>query len=60
MIQLHDGDLLYHTSYLDISKIDLNKGKRGLDFGGGYNALGSHALKRILKIIEATKDILSL
>ncbi len=33
MIQLHDGDLLYHASYVEICNIDLNMGKRGLDFG---------------------------
>ncbi|MCD7833263.1 MAG: DUF3990 domain-containing protein [Lachnospiraceae bacterium] len=42
MIQLQDGDLLYHTSYLEIRKIDLNKGKRGHDFGKGFYVTSSY------------------
>lgn len=42
MIQLQDGDLLYHTSYLEIRNIDLSKGKRGLDFGKGFYVTSSY------------------
>lgn len=33
---LKDGQLLYHGSYVEISSIDLNKCKKGLDFGRGF------------------------
>lgn len=36
MIELKDGMLLYHGSYTGISKIDLDKCTRGLDFGKGF------------------------
>ena len=36
MIELKDGMLLYHGSYTGISRIDLDKCTRGLDFGKGF------------------------
>ena len=33
MQKLTDGILLYHGSYIEIPKIDLNKCTKGLDFG---------------------------
>lgn len=36
MIELKDGILLYHGSYTGISRIDLDKCTRGLDFGKGF------------------------
>ncbi len=36
MQKLTDGILLYHGSYIEIPKIDLNKCAKGLDFGKGF------------------------
>lgn len=42
MISLNDGMLLYHASYLEIKKIDLNYCKKGLDFGRGFYTTSSY------------------
>lgn len=36
MIELKDGMLLYHGSYTEIPRIDLDKCTHGLDFGKGF------------------------
>ena len=36
MIQLNDGQLLYHGSYTEVRDIDLGQCKHGLDFGRGF------------------------
>lgn len=36
MIELQDGMLLYHGSYIGIPAIDLNRCFGGLDFGRGF------------------------
>ncbi len=36
MLKLHDGMLLYHGSYTEVSKIDLGKCEEGKDFGKGF------------------------
>ena len=42
MSKLTDGILLYHGSYIEIPKIDLNKCTKGLDFGKGFYLTSSY------------------
>lgn len=42
MIELQDGMLLYHGSYIDIPEIDLNRCFGGLDFGRGFYLTSSY------------------
>lgn len=42
MIDIYDGMLLYHGSYIEISEIDLNKCAKGLDFGRGFYLTSSY------------------
>ena len=42
MIELQDGMLLYHGSYIDIPKIDLSRCFSGLDFGRGCYLTSSY------------------
>lgn len=42
MIELQDGMLLYHGSYIDIPKIDLSRCIGGLDFGRGFYLTSSY------------------
>ena len=42
MIELYDGMLLYHGSYVSIPKIDLNRCFGGLDFGRGFYLTSSY------------------
>lgn len=42
MIELQDGILLYHGSYVGIPKIDLQRCFGGLDFGRGFYLLFPH------------------
>ena len=42
MIELQDGILLYHGSYIGIPEIDLNRCFGGLDFGRGFYLTSSY------------------
>lgn len=42
MIDIHDGQLLYHGSYTLVSDIDLSFCKPGLDFGKGFYLTSSY------------------
>lgn len=42
MIELQDGMLLYHGSYIGIPEIDLNRCFGGLDFGRGFYLTSSY------------------
>ena len=42
MIELQDGMLLYHGSYIGIPAIDLNRCFGGLDFGRGFYLTSSY------------------
>ena len=42
MIELQDGMLLYHGSYISIPEIDLNRCFGGLDFGRGFYLTSSY------------------
>ena len=42
MIELQDGILLYHGSYVGIPKIDLQRCFGGLDFGRGFYLTSSY------------------
>lgn len=42
MIELQDGMLLYHGSYVGIPKIDLQRCFGGLDFGRGFYLTSSY------------------
>lgn len=42
MIELTDGIILYHASYMEIQNIDLNRCKKGLDFGRGFYTTSSY------------------
>ena len=42
MIELTDGMLLYHGSYVAVSEIDLGRCTRGLDFGVGFYLTSSY------------------
>ena len=46
MIELHDGQLLYHGSYTEVSAIDLSFCKPGLDFGKGFYLTSSYQQAR--------------
>lgn len=42
MPEITDGMILYHASYAVIDKIDLKKGRQGLDFGKGFYVTSSY------------------
>lgn len=42
MIELHDGQLLYHGSYTEVPDIDLSFCRSGLDFGKGFYLTSSY------------------
>lgn len=52
MIELQDEMLLYHGSYVDIPKIDLNCCFGGLDFGRGFYLTSASAHKMLLTILS--------
>lgn len=49
MIELRDGMLLYHGSYIGIPQIDLDRCFSGLDFGRGFYLTSSAARLRMTK-----------
>ena len=42
MLAIEDGMLLYHGSFTKVLQIDLNKCKRGKDFGRGFYVTSSY------------------
>ena len=52
MIRLPEDGILYHGSYLEVSRIDLSKCRAGLDFGKGFYLTSS--LKQAVSYIPAS------
>lgn len=57
MLKLVDGMLLYHGSFTEVSKIDLEKCKQGKDFGCGFYVTSSYDQARSFVPLSINKQI---
>lgn len=58
MLKLTDGMLLYHGSFVEISKVDLEKCKQGKDFGRGFYVTSSYEQARSFVPLSIKKQII--
>ena len=57
MIELQDGILLYHGSYIGIPEIALNRCFGGLDFGRGFYLTSSYERQLFFQDFKKTEGI---
>lgn len=57
-MKLTDGMLLYHGSFVEISKVELEKCKQGKDFGRGFYVTSSYEQARSFVPLSIEKQII--